>query len=264
MEKTAETKTIYYSDELNDDFAGTNIKQKKLPDDFKYVHKGIFYRIGSFILTILAVPFLYLFLKVFYHQKFVNKKKLRKFRKTGYFIYANHTNGCLDAYIPQILAFPKKAYIVVNPDATSIFGIRTVVMMLGGLPLPTDLKSTTKYLDAIKQRIKQKSVIMIYPEAHIWPYYTDIRHFRYESFIYPARLNKPVFALTNVYVKRKHGKRPKVVSYIDGPFFIDPEECNNGNMVLFRDVVYDAMKKRVNSNPVYKYKYDYVKKEAEE
>lgn len=29
-------RTYYYSDELNDDFAGTNIKRKELPLNYKY------------------------------------------------------------------------------------------------------------------------------------------------------------------------------------------------------------------------------------
>ena len=33
--KQKKTKIIYYTDELNDDFAGTNIKQKKVDSNFK-------------------------------------------------------------------------------------------------------------------------------------------------------------------------------------------------------------------------------------
>ena len=34
-------KTIYYTDELNDDFAATNgIKTQALPPDYKWIHTG--------------------------------------------------------------------------------------------------------------------------------------------------------------------------------------------------------------------------------
>lgn len=33
------------------------------------------------------------------------------------------------------------------------------------------------FLDAIRTRIEEGSFIMVYPEAHIWPYYTGIRDF---------------------------------------------------------------------------------------
>lgn len=102
---------------------------------------------------------------------------------------------------------------------------------------------------------------MIYPEAHIWPYYTDIRNFKPDSFMYPVENNKPVFCFTNVYKKRKFSKRPKVVTYVDGPFYPYDDLSKRENMEMLRDNVYNAMKKRIVSNPVYKYKYIYIKKE---
>ena len=37
-------KIVYYKDPLNDEFSGTKIKRKPLPEHYKYVHKNIFYR----------------------------------------------------------------------------------------------------------------------------------------------------------------------------------------------------------------------------
>lgn len=261
MQKEQKRKVIYYSDELNDDFAGTNIEQQKLPDDFKYINNNLFYKIGAFLITWIITPIIFLVNKIMYHQKFINKRVLKRVKSSGYFVYINHTNACLDAFTPQILSCPKKAYIICNPDATSIKGIRTLVLMLGAIPLPTSTNLTFGYIDCIKERIKQKSVITIYPEAHIWPYYTDIRPFKADSFIYPVDTNKPVFCFTNIYKKRKIGKKPKVVTYIDGPFYSDPSISKKENMMNLRNKVYETMKKRVDSNPTYKYKYIYVKKE---
>ena len=35
-----EQKVYYYSDEVNDDFAGTHIERKSVPDDYEYLNKG--------------------------------------------------------------------------------------------------------------------------------------------------------------------------------------------------------------------------------
>ena len=43
-------KVRYYKDELNDDFAGNDIKTKKLPEDHKYIKKNPFWEVASFIL----------------------------------------------------------------------------------------------------------------------------------------------------------------------------------------------------------------------
>ena len=42
-------KTRYYSDLVNDDFAGTNINQIPIDDNFKYENKNVFFKLGSFI-----------------------------------------------------------------------------------------------------------------------------------------------------------------------------------------------------------------------
>ena len=40
---------IYYNDELNDDFAGSNITPIIIDENYKYLHSNIFWKIGEFI-----------------------------------------------------------------------------------------------------------------------------------------------------------------------------------------------------------------------
>ena len=83
---------IYYSDELNDDFAENNIKTKQVGKDFKYIHRNIFFRAFEFVLYyIIAAPIVWLIQKIYTRQKFVNKKVLKNVKDDGYFIYSNHT-----------------------------------------------------------------------------------------------------------------------------------------------------------------------------
>jgi len=50
MKKNKKDKlVIYYKDLLNDDFAGTNIKEKKVDGKYKYIHKNLIWRCCSFI-----------------------------------------------------------------------------------------------------------------------------------------------------------------------------------------------------------------------
>lgn len=248
---------IYYKDELNDDFAGTSkIKSTPTPDDFNYINHSFIYRFFEFIIyNIIVRPLVYLFIKIKYHQRFKNKRILREYKKQGYFVYINHTNCDADAFIPSMLTFPKKDYIIVNPDAISIKGIRTLVMMLGALPVPSTIKTSRNFIDAIKKLIEKKKAIIIYPEAHIWPYYTDIRNFKDTSFRYPYDLDVPIFTVTNIYKKRKICKRPRIVSIMDGPFMADKSLPKKESIKDLRNQAYNAMKKNVDSNP----KYEYIK-----
>ena len=244
-------KTYYYHDMKNDDFASTNIKAIQLPDGYKYIDKNIFYRIGETIIRWIAFPIIFLILKVTYLIRVKNRKVLKKAKGHGYFIYGNHTNYLLDAYNPSLVGFPKRAHIIVNPDAVSIKGLGTVVKMLGAVPIPTSLKGMKNFRKAITDLINMKHVVAIYPEAHIWPYYTDIRPFGTESFHYPSESGTPCFSFTNIYTKRKVGfiKFPKVVTYVDGPFYPDMSIAKPERIKKLRDEVYNAMKKRVDENP---------------
>lgn len=250
-------KTYFYHDPVNDDFAGTNIKTIQVPDNYKYIDKKPFYKIGEFFINLIAIPLVYLILKVWYHQKMENKKVLKEVKNQGYFLYLNHTNYMLDAYNPPVHSFPRRANIIVNPDAISIKGLGTIVKMLGAVPVPTSLASFKNYKKAINELIKKKHVIAIYPEAHIWPYYTDIRPFGNQSFHYPVETNSPCFTLTNIYKKRHLSKRPKVISCIDGPFYPDMNLPKQERIKKLRDEIYKSMKNRVDSASQYKF-YEYV------
>ena len=170
-------RVIYYSDPLHDDFAGNGINTRQVPGDFCYVHESLGWRMLSFIVYyIIAFPLVWLTAKLVLGLKFRNRKVMRKLRGQGFFLYGNHTQ-ILDAYVPSLAAFPKKAYIVANPDAVSIPGLRHIVMMLGTLPVPSELSGFRRFMEAIKTRCSQGACVAVYPEAHIWPWYTGIRQY---------------------------------------------------------------------------------------
>lgn len=103
-------KTVYYSDPLKDDFAGTNIKRKNVGHDFVFVHRDFWWKLISFLLYyLIAVPIVWFYTKFVMGLKIENRRALRKLRKTGYFLYGNHTQ-LLDPFIPPMVTFPKKAY----------------------------------------------------------------------------------------------------------------------------------------------------------
>ncbi len=234
-------KTYTVKDPINDDFAGTNIKNKPVPEDYVYIHKGIFRRITAFALYyIVAFPLVFLLTKITCREKIVGKKKLKPYRKTGYFIYGNHTRTVCDAFTPSVITFPKKAYIIANSDCVSIKGVKRIVEDLGAIPLPGNFKSAKNFRAAIKEHSERCHTIVVYPEAHIWPYYTGIRAFSDVSFRYPAEYASPAFSFTVTYRKRKFVKRPKTVVYIDGPFFAAGDDIKTKQQSL-RDAVFESM-----------------------
>lgn len=235
-------KTYYYKDELNDDFAGTNINRKDIKPNYKYFKKNPLWQFFAFILyRFIATPLVSLFQLVVYGISIKNTKVLRGYRSKGYFLYGNHTLSAGDAFTPTLISFPKKAHIIVNPDAVSIPVVGTIVEMLGGMPIPTDFVAMKNFNEAVETRAKKGNVVTIYPEAHIWPYYTGIRPYKDVSFKFPIKTNKPVFCFTSTFQKRFLSHRPKVTVYVDGPFFPDESKSLKENQKILRDKVYQTM-----------------------
>ena len=64
------------------------------------------------------------------------------------------------------------------------------------------------------------------------------------SFRYPIKYNKPVFTFTTIYKKKKHGKKPKVEIFVDGPFYTNRNLPAKDAQIALRDVVYNKLKER--------------------
>lgn len=250
-------KVVYYTDPLNDDFAGTHIKQKLITPDFKFVHSNPLWRLAEFIIyRVVAEPLVFIFMKTVFGLKITGRRKLRAYGKTGYFLYGNHTSIFADAFVPSIASFPKKTFILVNPDTVSLPFLCNFVQMLGAVPIPNSSCAMKEFLDAIKQRINQKKCIMIYPEAHLWPYCTFIRPFTSTSFGYAVKTDTPCFAVTTTYRKRPVLHTPKIVVYIDGPFFPDKTLTAAERKEKLRAEVYDTMCMRAKNNSFEKIRYE--------
>lgn len=253
--KNDNERIIYYNDELNDEFSGKNIIPRNIDSMYKYIHKNPFWNIASFLLRKLVItPVKYIYPKVKFDIEIVGKEKLKKYKNMPYFLYANHTQVFADTIIPTLAVGRKSNSFIVNPENVSMKYLGNIVQMLGAIPIPNKIDGMENFINAIKNKINKNNVITIYPEAHIWPYYTKIRPFSNVSFKYPVEYNTPVFCLTNTYVKSKNPKKPKIITYIDGPFFKDDSLNKKMQKQKLRDTVYECMLKRSkNSN------FEYIK-----
>lgn len=240
----------YYLDELNDEFSEAKITPRVIDGSYKYLHKNIFWNLAHFLVqNVLSVPIKVLYAKIKFRLKYVGKEKLKKYKKQGYFIYANHTQSFADTFITSNANYPKRNYLIVNPENVSIKYVGNLIQLFGAIPIPSNKEGMKNFLHAIEHHINKGRSITIYPEAHIWPYYTKIRPFKNVSFKYPIELDKPSFCITNTYQERDNGK-VKITSYIDGPFW--PNK-NLGSIKEqkqdLRDRIYNTMVERSkNSN----------------
>jgi len=240
-------KTFYYTDPLKDDFSHNGFKKKRpLPKKFKFYHSNLIWRFfGVVIYFVIAVPILWLFAKLKTNYKIVGKKKLKKAHlgRKGYFIYGNHTSACDAFYAPLAIALPRRTYTVCSHEAVSHPLIRWLEVMLAALPLPYYPEQTKPFCEAIERHINHGSVILIFPEAHIWPYCTRIRPFPDASFFYPAKLGSPVVGICTTFEKRKFLRflPPRSIIHVSKPFYPDMNLSLGERTHRLREQVYEFM-----------------------
>ena len=235
-------RVIYYTDELNDEFSTFTATPPRIDGSYDYERNDPFGRFLAFFLyRIVMYPVVVLYARFVFRQKIIGKDKLKPYRNRGIFLYGNHTQPLGDALLQTRMTFPARTFIIVHPNNLVVPVLGKMVPSLGGLPVPDDKAACRNFLSAIKKRISEGRPLVIYPEAHIWPYYTGIRPFADTSFRYPVELDAPVFCFVNTYKKSGFRKRPRMVTYIEGPFFAGGEASLKERRKALRDAVYSKM-----------------------
>lgn len=257
-------KTFYYSDEVRDDFAATNgkIGHDRVDGDYPYIRRSVLWKIAVFIVyRVFVTPIVWIYTKFWLGIRVKNRRALKGIG--GCFIYMNHTQDICDAFLPTIAAFPKKAYVITGAEAVSIHGIRVLVSMLGAIPLPSTLPAHRNYEQRLRQVIDEGSAVLVFPEAHIWPYCNFVRSFPDTSFAHPVKLDAPVIAAVVVYRERRFLKHhhPHATVYLSDPLYPDPQLKPRQARKKLRDEAYDFMSRTAKEHHSYEYiRYEYREK----
>ena len=249
------TKTIYWKDELNDDFDQVGLTRPSVPKNYQYLRK--LHVLSWMAYYLLARPLLGIY--CFFHGiRVKNRKNVKPLKKTGYFLYSNHV-AISDVFKFSSYALAKRVNIIGYSDALSLKAIRPLIRALGYLPIPDDIDNLKRLKEAINTLVNKKEVILIYPEAHIWPYYTKIRNFKDVSFSYPAEMNKPVVPAVTVW-RGKPNHKPKQTIIFGKPIYPNEELTPIENKKYLRDQCYLQMKEIADKYPQVEY-IKYIKVE---
>ena len=257
-------RVFYYASEEDDPIKTDEQERKEkvlLPEGYEFIPKNLFVRLYSAILFRGFKVFARFYAKFYLHMDVKGREKFKKARGKGYVIYANHTNPFHDAFSPALVA-DRRIFTIISPVNLKLPGIGKYLPMIGGIPLGTNPDEKKAMNEAVDKRLKQKKCLVIYPEAHVWPYYTKIRKFPAgdKSFKYPVRNGLPIFTMTTTYHKSKvkGQERPDMTVYVDGPFYPDSKLSEDENRAKLAQEAYDSMVKWSKKSS-YEY-FDYKKK----
>lgn len=251
-------KKIYYYTSYEDDLVKSNNQDINLKNNFKWVHKNILYKFLSYLIYYIFLIFSFLYTKFILRISIKNKNLLK--HKKNYYLYGNHTQTMGDAFSPAIVTFPHRPFIIVNKANLGIPILGRILPMLGAIVIPEKLHDFKFFKEALSF-YGNKHPIIIYPEAHVWPYYTKIRPFKATSFSLAIDNNAEVYSMTTTYQKTKYRKRPKIVIYIDGPFTVDKSLTKKEQAKFLAHNVYETMNKRSKLSNIEYIKYIEVKED---
>jgi 1-acyl-sn-glycerol-3-phosphate acyltransferase len=195
---------------FHDDLVQSPHQNAQLPANFNWQPHWL----TQAMVNPLATGFAHLYRRV-HHIKVIGAEKLTP----GAFIYANHTQPVGDVFVPRTLPFP--VAIIAGPANLGLPVIGKFLPAGRAILLPSTRKQYPQFLAAIKRAQTSGQLIVVYPEAHVWPFYTGIRPFDATSFHYPARLDAPVFTMTTTYQAGHWPHRVQETIYIDGPLPVD-------------------------------------------
>lgn len=246
--------TTYYYNSFQDDIIKTQNQDYNLKNGYKWTHKSIIYKTFSYLLYYIVLFAAFIYSRFFLHIKIKNKTLLK--HQKGYFLYSNHTQILGDVLNPFIICFKRRPFIICSTANLGIPIIGKILPMAGAVPIPKKIHKMPLFKDAIRYRSDHGHPIVIYPEAHLWPYATFIREFAKTSFRFPAESGAKVFSATTVYNKSRFFKKPKITIFIDGPFSPDKAKTVRENAKILHSKVYETMVKRASLSD-----YEYVKYE---
>lgn len=238
-------RTVVYSS-TEQDVVEARDQNYQLPENWVYQHDSKGYEMISRLLRIPFHWFANLYLKKILHVQLENEQVLEECADQGFFLYLNHTQEVGDPFLPDVILKGRRYSGLCGPANLSIPVLGKLLPMLGALPISGSRSQMKQLRKEIARRIQQKQVIAIYPEAHVWPWFTMIRPFGDVSFQFPCELQAPCFAATMIYVqpKDKSRSKPDIICHIDGPFFPDPSLSRRGQRADLYQKVRQSMEQQ--------------------
>lgn len=250
-------KTYYYT-KATDDVINSANQDYELAANYQILPSTFLGKAWSKVIRVLATGFAWVYSRLILRVHIIGKNKLKSYKNHPYFVYGNHTQVLNDVFMPLTLFGSQQYYALASQSNWGIPFIGKFLLPYGGLPVGKNIKQSIKLLRAIETLVKQNKHILIYPEAHLWPYYTKIRPFPSTSMNFPVTLKTPIFVMTTTYHKPSIGKRPKIKVYIDGPFWPDQSLTKKEQQIQLQEKVAQQMKQHAKTSD-YSY-YQYVQK----
>jgi len=228
-------------------------KPVKLKKDYKFFNQNPLFKLVSFILVFL----MWLILDVFYARLFLgfkvkNRKNLKKIRKDGYVLVANHMHF-LDAILVGTTMFPRKTYVTMLQSNLGLPLVGPILRFAGGVPIAESKDGLAKMMTELRAELDKNNVILVMPEAALKPYHVGIRRFMNGAFRFAINSNSNILPFVFIYkkprgIRKLFRKKPDIQLHILEPYIIEQLENKHETLVKARDEVHAIMRNYFNEH----------------
>lgn len=255
-------KVVIWDDEFHNEFVENNLDHPPVKENYVFHRENKFTSFFSnvvYFFLLKPVLSLYLYLS---GTRVIGRNNLKAVKDIGCYLYSNYVSFN-DTYKIQALVVQNKRVDVIGYSDISKKKIKgKLAANFGYIPLPLkeDLVNTEKMVKSLDYRVMNKHDILIFPEAHMWPYYTHIRDFKWGSFAYPTRTMSPIVPIVTVFRSVWYSKKPKETIIIGKPIY--PKmgfNAHQNKMFLYQECL-NAMRKISDSYNQPEY-IQYIKKD---
>ena len=158
---------------------------------YDYCRKAWYLRALTAVVRTFAFVVLQIYERLFLGYRVVGRENLKPLRRKGAVTVCNHVHP-LDCTMVDLALYPKRTYYLTLESNFRIPGIRHLIRVLGGVPLPRQPKRMLEMFRAMGEAADNGAVVHIYPEGVLIPYCETLRPFKNGAFRFVAQKQLPV------------------------------------------------------------------------
>ena len=172
----------------------------KIKDDYEYVCNSFIFNLISNIIYFPVALIVIILDKILFGFKI--EDEFNVLRDTGFVSISNHVH-VMDSTMIALVYFPNRVYFPTIQNNFKIPFIRHLIRILYAMPIPDKKNQKERFYNQINGALKKNKIVQMYPEGSMWPYYDEIRNFKYGAFKMAVDANKPIQPIKFVYRKPK-------------------------------------------------------------
>lgn len=219
----------------------------KIKDDYKFIIDNPLFKLISNVLSLPIFIILYIIDKIFLGFSVINKDKIVKDK--GFVSISNHIHY-LDCTLIGLIYYPSRVHYPTIEENFKIPFVRKLIRLLYAMPIPKERSLKDKFYSQINNAFKGKFILHMYPEAAMWPYYEEIRDFKYGAFKIAVDANVCVQPVRFVFTKsngiyKLYKRKKRICAVVLDPLYPNMELEYRDRIKDLRDRAYESMSKEI-------------------